>query len=90
MDADFVTREQDRMLAELNEFLAIPSVSTTPERAPDCRRAAEWLRDQLQRLGCPVAELMEGRGHPLVWGESPRVVDPRPNHARGRARMKRM
>jgi acetylornithine deacetylase/succinyl-diaminopimelate desuccinylase-like protein len=61
------------MLAELNEFLAIPSISTTPERAGDCRRAAEWLRDHLKRLGCPVAELIEGRGHPLVWGESPRV-----------------
>jgi acetylornithine deacetylase/succinyl-diaminopimelate desuccinylase-like protein len=73
MDADFVTREQDRMLAELNEFLAIPSVSTTPERAGDCRRAAEWLREHLRKLGCPVAEIIEGKGHPLVWGESPRV-----------------
>ena len=50
MDADFVTREQDRMLAELNEFLAIPSVSTTPERAGDWRRAAEWLREHLAKL----------------------------------------
>lgn len=73
MDSSFVSREQDRMLAELSEFLAIPSVSTYPDRAADCRRAAEWLRSQLVALGCPVATLIEGNGHPLVWGESPRV-----------------
>ncbi|MCU0620022.1 MAG: dipeptidase [Gemmatimonadales bacterium] len=73
MDTDFATRERDRMQAELSEFLRIPSVSTTPERAGDCRRAAEWLQGHLRQLGCPVATLMEGKGHPVVWGESPRV-----------------
>jgi acetylornithine deacetylase/succinyl-diaminopimelate desuccinylase-like protein len=73
MDTDFATRERDRMLAELTEFLRIPSVSTTPEHAPDCRRAADWLVAQLRTLGCPVVEVIEGRGHPLVWAESPRV-----------------
>ena len=43
MDSSFVAREQDRMLRELTEFLRIPSVSTYPDRAGDCRRAAEWL-----------------------------------------------
>jgi acetylornithine deacetylase/succinyl-diaminopimelate desuccinylase-like protein len=73
MDTDFATRERDRMLAELTEFLRIPSVSTTPEHAPDCRRAADWLVAQLRGLGCPVVEVVEGRGHPLVWAESPHV-----------------
>ncbi len=73
MDASFVSREQERMLAELTDFLAIPSVSTYPDRAGDCRRAAEWLRDHLAGLGCPVTTLIEGDGQPLVWGESPRV-----------------
>ncbi len=73
MDSSFVSREQDRLLAELSEFLSIPSVSTYPDRAADCRRAAEWLRTQLSILSCPVATLIEGDGHPLVWGESPRV-----------------
>lgn len=73
MDSTFVSREQDRLLAELSDFLAIPSVSTYPDRSGDCRRAAEWLREQLISLGCPVATLVEGDGHPVVWGESPRV-----------------
>ena len=73
MDASFVTREQDRLLNELFRFLAIPSVSTTPEHAGDCRAAAQWLVAHFEHLGCPVATLIEGDGHPIVWAESPRV-----------------
>jgi acetylornithine deacetylase/succinyl-diaminopimelate desuccinylase-like protein len=72
MDTNFVQREQSRMLAELAEFLAIPSISTLPEHAGDCRRAAQWVADHLRHLGCQ-ATLLEGDGHPIVWGESPAV-----------------
>src|SRR5437762_5721274 len=73
MDTSFVTREQDRLLRELIDFLSIPSVSALPDHAPDCRRAAEWLRDELLRLGCPIVEVIEGNGHPVVWAEGPQV-----------------
>ena len=74
MDTSFVAREQTRMLGELSEFLSIPSVSALPAHAADCRRAAEWLREELVSLGCPTVELLEGQGHPVVWAESPRVA----------------
>lgn len=73
MDDQFVSREEPRLLAELFEFLSIPSVSTLPAHADDCRRAAQWLVDQLFALGCPTVQLIEGDGHPVVWGESPEV-----------------
>jgi len=73
MDTDFVAREQPRLLQELVDFLSIPSVSALPAHAPDCRRAAEWLRAELTRLGCPVVQLIEGQGHPVVWAEGPQV-----------------
>ncbi|MBA3258431.1 MAG: dipeptidase [Gemmatimonadales bacterium] len=73
MDTTFVDREQPRLLQELSEFLAIPSVSTLPAHSGDCRRAAEWLRTELTRLGCPVVTLIEGDGHPVVWAEGPAV-----------------
>jgi acetylornithine deacetylase/succinyl-diaminopimelate desuccinylase-like protein len=73
MDTSFVSREQSRLLGELSGFLAIPSVSALPEHAADCRRAAEWLRGELTSLGCPVVQLIEGQGHPVVWAESPEV-----------------
>ena len=73
MDDQFVTREEPRLLAELFEFLAIPSVSTLPAHVDDCRHAAQWLVNQLFTLGCPTVQLIEGDGHPVVWGESPHV-----------------
>jgi acetylornithine deacetylase/succinyl-diaminopimelate desuccinylase-like protein len=65
--------DRDRLLAQLNEFLSIPSISALPEHAADCRRAAGWLVEEFRALGFPVVELLEGDGHPLVWAESPRV-----------------
>jgi acetylornithine deacetylase/succinyl-diaminopimelate desuccinylase-like protein len=73
MDTSFVSREQNRLLGELSGFLSIPSVSALPTHAADCRRAAEWLRDELTTLGCPTVRLIEGDGHPVVWAESPEV-----------------
>jgi acetylornithine deacetylase/succinyl-diaminopimelate desuccinylase-like protein len=73
MDTSFVSRERERLLRELREFLAIPSVSTLPAHAGDCRAAAEWLTRALRRLGCPTVTLLEGRGHPVVWAEGPAV-----------------
>ena len=61
------------MLRELTGFLRIPSVSTYPDRAGDCRRAAEWLCDHLTALGCPTVQMIEGPGHPVVWAEGPHV-----------------
>lgn len=63
----------DKLLSELNEFLSIPSISTLPAHAEDCRRAATWLMSELRALGCPVVELLPGEGHPVVWAESPKV-----------------
>jgi acetylornithine deacetylase/succinyl-diaminopimelate desuccinylase-like protein len=73
MDPRFIDREQSRMLAELKELLAIPSVSALPAHTPDCRRAAEWLTNHLRGLGCPVVDILEGPGHPVVWAESPKL-----------------
>jgi len=61
------------MLRELSELLAMPSVSALPAHTGDCRRAAEWLAAELSRLGCVNVNLIEGPGHPVVWGESPSI-----------------
>ena len=65
--------DKSRWLKELTEFLAIPSISTLPDHAADCRKAADWVMAELRRQGCPKVELLEGRGHPTVWAESPKI-----------------
>ena len=63
--------DQQQMVRELSEFLSIPSISTLPAHTADCRRAADWLQDRFRSLGCPVVQLLEGPGHPVVWAEGP-------------------
>ena len=56
MDHAFVEREQERLLRELTEFLAIPSISALPDHAPDCRRAADWLEQRSAGAPAPLVE----------------------------------
>ncbi len=51
----------------LFEFLRIPSISTDPEFAKDCLRAAEWLAEELTSLGFE-ARVAPTAGHPMVVG----------------------
>src|SRR5262245_824543 len=55
-------------MAELVEFLRIPSVSADPERSGDVMRAAEWVRDFILAAG-GEAEVVQTGNHPLVIGE---------------------
>lgn len=64
---------RDALLAELNDFLRIPSVSTLPAHDKDCRAAAEWVGAQLRRIGCETVEFVGSETHPVVWGKGPDV-----------------
>ena len=59
-------------LERLKTFLRIPSISTDPAYAGDVRRAAEWLRTELESLGFD-ASIRETPGHPMVIAHSPRT-----------------
>src|SRR5262245_24875356 len=54
----------------LFDLLRIPSISTQPDHAQDCHRAAGWVRDQLAGLGFSV-EVRPTAGHPVVVGHHP-------------------
>jgi len=57
-----------RIHEELFELLRIPSVSARSEHAADVRRAADWMRDSLSRIGLD-ASVIPTAGHPVVLGE---------------------
>ena len=70
LDVPLLKPDEQTALAELQAFLRIPSVSTLPEHAPDVRRAAEFVRDQLVAAGLENVALIESPGrHPLVYGD---------------------
>ena len=64
----YVRDAQDRLLAELCDFLKIPSVSTAPQHEADVRRAAKFLQDALTPLGF-ATELYETHRHPILYAE---------------------
>lgn len=72
--AQFIDASRDRFLDELADFLRIPSVSTTPARAADVRRCADWFADHIRDAGIENVEVVETAGHPIVVAE--RIVDP--------------
>lgn len=56
-------------LAQLMEFLRIPSVSTLPGHQPDVQQAANWLADNMRNAGLQSVEIYPTDGHPIVYGE---------------------
>ena len=65
---DYLQNARPRQLEELLDFLRIPSVSTDAEHRGDVRRAADFVREGLERAGL-TARLMETAGHPVVYAE---------------------
>jgi acetylornithine deacetylase/succinyl-diaminopimelate desuccinylase-like protein len=66
---NYFEQHHDSYLEGLKTFLRIPSISTLTEHKPDIQRAAEFVRDELQRAGLQEAQLIEGQGNPLVYAE---------------------
>jgi acetylornithine deacetylase/succinyl-diaminopimelate desuccinylase-like protein len=66
---DFVHSHRDRYVAELKDFLAIPSISALPDRAADVARCAQWTADEMRRIGLESVEVIATPGHPVVYGE---------------------
>jgi acetylornithine deacetylase/succinyl-diaminopimelate desuccinylase-like protein len=56
-------------LAGIDEFLRIPSVSADPERRGDVRRAADWIANELTRIGAEHAAITETSSHPIVTAD---------------------
>ncbi len=76
----FAKDNGDRFVEELKALLRIPSISTDPGRAEDVRKAAQFVADELTRIGMEHVRLIETsteakgdkperKGHPLVYAD---------------------
>ncbi len=65
----YARQNQQRFLAELKDLLRIPSVSTLPQHKDDVQRAAQFVADQMRRVGLENVEIIKTAGHPLVYGD---------------------
>jgi acetylornithine deacetylase/succinyl-diaminopimelate desuccinylase-like protein len=66
---EYLARNREKGLQELEEFLRIPSISSQPDRAADVRRAAEHLRDRYSAIGLEHATVLATAGHPVVYAD---------------------
>src|SRR3977135_2315109 len=64
----YLADNDPRIHNELFEFLRIPSVSAKSDHNADTRRAAEWVKASLDKIGVP-AKIYPTAGHPVVVGE---------------------
>ncbi|MFL5544659.1 MAG: dipeptidase [Gemmatimonadaceae bacterium] len=64
----YLTDHDARIRAELFDFLRIPSVSAKSDHNADTKRAAEWVKSSLDKIGVP-AKIYPTAGHPVVVGE---------------------
>ena len=65
----YLNANHDRILAELIEFAAIPSVSTDPAHAADMEAAAQWVATKLASAGPITVQTIATPGNPVVCGE---------------------
>jgi acetylornithine deacetylase/succinyl-diaminopimelate desuccinylase-like protein len=66
---NFAKQNQNLFLQKLSGLLAIPSVSTDPEKISDMTLAANWLADELKEIGFSNVKVYSTEKHPVVFGE---------------------
>ena len=66
---DYLRDNAAEHLRQLDEFLRIESVSADPQRKGEVRRAAQWIADELTRLGIEKSTVHDTTSHPIVTGE---------------------
>ncbi|HEX6655492.1 MAG TPA: dipeptidase [Candidatus Limnocylindria bacterium] len=65
----YLREHADAHLAGLDEFLRMESISADAEKKPEMRRTAQWIADELTRIGAEHAQLNETSGNPIVTAD---------------------
>lgn len=65
----YFAENRDNHLAELNEFLRIPSISSLSEHKQDMQTAASWLAAAMKRVNLDNISIDETGGHPVVYAD---------------------
>ncbi|MBT1698622.1 dipeptidase [Fulvivirgaceae bacterium PWU4] len=74
MVKEYINGNKDRFLAELFDWLRIPSVSADSRHKGDVRKAAEFVKEKLATAGVDKVEICETKGHPIVYAE--KIINP--------------
>jgi len=76
---DYLKQHQARFVAELCDYLRLPSVSAQPQHKKDLTACGEWLVTHCRQIGLD-ARLCQTAGHPIVVAKTPRRKNSRRPH----------
>ncbi len=66
---NYLAERKEQFLAELMDFLRIPSISALPAHRGDVQKAAQWVEARMKNAGIQSVRIMPTGGHPVVSGE---------------------
>ena len=69
----YIVQHQDRFLEELFSLIRIPSISSKEQHNPDMYKCASRWKELLIQAGVDYCEVMETKGHPVVFAQ--KIVD---------------
>lgn len=65
----YLREHADEHLRGLDQFLRMESISADPTKKDEVRATAQWIADELTRIGFDHAQLTETRSHPVVTAD---------------------
>jgi acetylornithine deacetylase/succinyl-diaminopimelate desuccinylase-like protein len=65
----YAQQHREQFLNELVALASIPSVGTDPAYLQDTFKAADWLADNMRRIGLNQVAVLPTGGNPVVYGE---------------------
>ena len=66
---NYLESNKSRFLAEMLDFIRIPSISALSEHAGDIQRASEWVANRMNAAGIEEVRILPTNGPPVVYGE---------------------
>ncbi len=67
--SEFVSKHHQQNVEELKELLRIPSISSLSEHKEDIQKTASWIADKLKNIGMEHVEVIETKGHPVIYAD---------------------
>lgn len=71
---DLISAQEPELMAQLFDWLRIPSISANSEYKQQTHNAATWLQQALVKAGADKTEIWPTPGHAVVYAE--KIVDP--------------
>ena len=69
ISTNYASAHTDDFIEQYKELLRIPSIGADPTCRADVWRAAEWILNEMEKLGIENCKIMKTAGQPAVYGD---------------------